>query len=473
MITLLLILLPMGMGFAVWATRKNPRLAMAFLLVTALLHALGVLVLWASPGWEALAAPAWSSRWVGQDGISRVILSVTSVLFLGVAIHTRYWLPLEKCRHANSVERLLPDWVFIAGLLGFLGTMSLVASARNFGLLWVAVEATTLVSAPLILFHRSTHSLEAMWKYILICSVGIGFALFGTMLLAVAGEGGHIGLGMAELGRCGLHPAWFKAAFIFILAGYGTKMGLAPFHTWLPDAHSEAPGTVSALLSGALLNCSFLGIVRVWKIAPAGMLEFCNTLVIALGILSLATAAFFIIRQSDYKRMLAYSSVEHMGVIALLWSVGAEPAALLHLCTHSLLKMTLFLTAGNILLGCGTRRISELGGLFGPLPRNSTLWLIATLLICGLPPSPLFLTEFVLVTTAGPILGAAVLALLFAVFAGMTLNVLNMTAGPAGTCVPRPPAAAEAERLTQIPGMALALTLLAGIWLTLLFIRTL
>ena len=203
--------------------------------------------------------------------------------------------------------------------------MTLVTVSHHFGLMWVGVEATTLASAPLIYFHRQHRSLEATWKYLLICSVGIALALLGNFFLAVAA--GRAGrqldgpLSLSDLsGRCriGLIVSWLKAAFLFFLVGYGTKMGLAPLHTWLPDAHSEAPSVVSALLSGALLNCAFLAILRVHRFAPPpGEAAFSQGLLVFFGLISMGVAAMFILGQADFKRMLAYSSVEHMGILAL------------------------------------------------------------------------------------------------------------------------------------------------------------
>src|SRR5439155_12404295 len=174
------------------------------------------------------------------------------------------------------------------------------------GLLWIAVEATTLASAPLIYFHRHHRSLEATWKYLLICSVGIGLALLGNFFLAVAasgasGAGGSLSIGALREHAAQLHMPWLKGAFLFLLVGYGTKMGLAPLHTWLPDAHSEAPSVVSALLSGALLNCALLGIVRVQQVcAAAGQAAFGQGLLVGFGLLSMAVAAVFILGQADY-----------------------------------------------------------------------------------------------------------------------------------------------------------------------------
>lgn len=415
--------------------------------------------------------PQWRNslgNWIGFDDLAVIVLAVTSILFLAVTFQTIFWMKADD-RYSDGHAHLLIAGkpIFLPAQLAFLATMSLVISARNFGLLWVAVEATTLVSAPLICYHLSARSLEAMWKYLLICSVGIGLALFGTMAMAVSAHSAGVhGLGFNDLAGMSdsFHHGWFKAAFVFILAGYGTKMGLAPFHTWLPDAHSEAPGTVSALLSGALLNCSFLGIVRVLNVAPGPLQELCNELLITLGVISLAVAAFFILRQTDFKRMLAYSSVEHMGLIAILWAIGLEDAAILHICGHSLIKMTLFMLAGNILLAYGTRNIAYVGGIFKTLPANALLWIIGILLICGTPPSPLFITEFVLVReliVQSPILAAVILLLLFTVFAGMARICLKMCMGEAIN-VPVAERLAQTERIALLPSVAMTGALMLG-----------
>lgn len=473
MILLLLILIPLTAAFAAWFAGSRTWLIRSILLLTALSHT--VLTICAicsqSPASFFWRGQEWIGIDIGLDDAGTIFLLITSLLFLFVSLHTLMWLPADRAveGHTHKPAGFQRDSVFIPCMLAFLSTMTLVITARNFGLLWVAVEATTLVSAPLICFHRSDRSLEAMWKYLLICSVGIGLALFGTMLMAVAAESaGHIGMNMTELAKHSdsFHTGWFKAAFIFILAGYGTKMGLAPFHTWLPDAHSEAPGTISALLSGSLLNCSFLGIIRFCQITPEELKPFCSNLLIALGFLSLIVAAFFIIRQSDFKRMLAYSSVEHMGLAALLWGSGLESVSFLHLCGHSVLKMALFLLAGNILLAYGTRSVAAVGGMFGRIPRNAVLWITAILLICGTPPSPLFVTEYLLVRESGFLFGAVVLLLLFAVFAGMSMACLKMCMGNPQDSVTEPERTTAAERLWVIPAAAVIIALAAGTFLT-------
>ena len=205
--------------------------------------------------------------------------------------------------------------------------MTLITVAHHLGLMWVAMEATTLAAAPLLYFNRNPRSLEATWKYLLIGSVGIALALLGSFFLAYAAL--YTGLGtLAALRRSGAQRAalsrpWLHAAFVLLLVGYGTKMGLAPMHTWKPDAYGEAPGLVGTLLAGGLTSCAFLAILRVYQICTAaGEAEFARELLIALGLLSMASPAVFMARQRDFKRMLAYSSVEHMGILVLGIGIG-------------------------------------------------------------------------------------------------------------------------------------------------------
>ena len=462
MITVFLIFMPLVVMLAVWASGERHHLQVTLLNIAALLHCIAVAILWIRPQWDDLV-PRQVSSLVGQDALSLTVLSVVSVLFLLSSLQTIKYFPMVRKRFIANAEKFLSPALVIICLLGFLCSMTLVASARNFGLLWVAMEATTLASAPLIIFRRSAGSLEAMWKYILICSVGIGFALFGTMLLAIAGGNNHAGMDMALLAQCNLHPVWFKAAFVFILAGYGTKMGLALFHSWMPDAYSEAPGVLSVLSSGALLACAFLGVVRVLEIAPAEARIFCRNLMIALGLLSLALAAFFIMRQQDYKRMLAYSSMEHMGLAAILWAMGLAYAALLHIIVHSLLKVALFMTADNIQLAYNTQKISSVSGLLGNSRKNGLVYLIAILALCGMPPSPLFVTEIMLVAGAGPWLGGLVLLLLFVVFGGMTYHAMRMTMGEKVALAVDESEIRQLEKLSFIPRTVLILAVLAGV----------
>ncbi|MBE6404456.1 MAG: hypothetical protein E7040_00370 [Lentisphaerae bacterium] len=458
MFELYLLLLPLFGGALIYLCKNNLKAIRLLLVLTALLHNAGCVLLVLYPQWNI---PVFR-QYFGSDDISLFVLCIMSFLFLCAAAHAYTWLPVE---HKHDPHHM-PMNIFCAILCAFVFTMTLVAVARNYGLLWVAVEATTLASAPLINFHRSAGSTEAMWKYLLICSVGIGLALFGTFLLGMSAklpDGTAAGLNFSAFGKdVIINPDYFKVAFIFCFAGYGLKMGLAPFHTWLPDAHSEAPSMVSLMLSGTLLNCSFLGIIRVFDIAPEPLKDFCKEYFLIFGVLSLAVAAFFIIKQSDYKRMLAYSSVEHMGLLAIMWGLSMQEITLLHMTFHSLCKMLLFLVAGNILVAYGTRRVDQIHGMFSRLKRNSALWLMGIILICGMPPSPLFLTELMLIQKAGFVLGGIIILFLFMVFCGMTYNALRMTMGEDLACPVREQDL-DAEKLFKVPAIIVFLLIFSGI----------
>lgn len=398
------------------------------------------------------------------------VLGITSFLFFFVVVYLRSWLPAEEeYARIRKEGKGMSIKTFSAILPLFLATMTLTALSRDFGMLWVAVEATTLASAPLINYHKTKSSLEAMWKYLLLCSLGIGLALFGTMLLSASLAPGS---SLSFTGMSVVNVFFFNVAFVFCFAGYALKCGLAPFHCWLPDAHSEAPAPVSALLSGSLLNCAILGIWRIRDVAPQGTLDFCNDFFIFFGVLSLIVAAIFIIGQKDFKRMLAYSSVEHMGLIAMMIGFSTEGTALVHMIFHSFIKLALFLAAGNILLYTGTRKISAVQGLFTSLPRNAKAWMLGMLFICGTPPSPLFFTEWALVTRAGLLYGGLVLFLLFVIFCAMCHIVLKMTMGEPSVAKDPVPVSG-AEKAAFVPLFVLY-GIIAGILLTavLLYLAT-
>ena len=391
--------------------------------------------------------------WFGLDALGLLFLAVISGLFFGASVYAVKYLSFEKYDPGEDADEGFifnnePEPVFIGCLLLFLSAMTAVTVSRHLGMLWAAVEATTLLSAPLIYFHRHKRSLEATWKYLLICSVGIALALMGNLFLGAAGikAGADLDLGSLLAKAAMLDPAWLKAGFLFLFVGYGTKMGLAPFHTWLPDAHSESPAVVSALLSGALLNCAFLGILRAAQVcAGAGLADFTGDILILFGLLSLITAALFILGQRDYKRMLAYSSIEHMGILSLGIGLGggAIYGALLNAVAHSLTKAGLFFVSGVILAAYKTKQITEVKGLFRHLPKTGILWLTGFFLITGTPPSGIFLGKLMILkaAVAGGHYAAAAAYLFFlaVVFAGLGRIFLKMTFGEA------PPVAAAGK----------------------------
>lgn len=325
----------------------------------------------------------------------------------------------------------------------FVFTMLLAVGTDDVGLMWVAVEGTTLASVFLVNLERSRASVEAAYKYLLICSIGVAIAFIGTVLVYFAdiSQLGHEAdaLRWTTLVRLapGLPARVVELGFVFLLVGYGTKAGLAPMHTWLPDAHSEAPAPVSALMSGVLLSVGVYALVRFKTVVDlAASPEFTQRLLLALGLLSIAIAAAFLWASTNYKRMLAYSSIEHIGLVCLGLGFGGAAGvggAILHVANHALAKSVLFLLSGRIRTAYGSADISAVTGLLGAMPVTGGLFLLGMLALMGLPPFGLFVSE-VLIFSAGFQSGHwmfAVTALLFLVgaFAGLLRSAHRMLYG--------------------------------------------
>jgi hydrogenase-4 component F len=324
----------------------------------------------------------------------------------------------------------------------FTFTMLFAVTSNNVGFMWIAIEATTITSAMLIPLHVTKASVEASWKYILIGSIGIALAFGGTVLgyfdfVHLAGRQ-DVALNWTVLMATAshLHPPVIKLAFVFILIGYGTKAGLAPMHTWLPDAHSEAPAPLSAMMSGVLLAVALYAVIRWEAVVNAAVGPgFTDGLFIALGVLSIVIAAFSIVIQRNYKRMLAYSSIEHTGLICVGLALGplGTFAAMLHLLNHSLAKSMMFFLAGRVLLRYRTTEISRVSGLLKVMPWTGGLFAAGVLAVIGLPPFGLFMSEFALFRAgfvAGrPWLMGLVLALLTVAFVSMVGHLNRMLYG--------------------------------------------
>jgi hydrogenase-4 component F len=400
--------------------------------------------------------------WLALDPPGRLLLLLLSVLFAICALYAVGYL---------RYRRELSNRVFVPCLLIFHGMTTLVACAQHLGLMWVAMEAATLTTAPLIYFNKTPRSIEATWKYLLVGSVGIALALLGSFFLAYASLGGDSSLLFRDLlARASqMNRSWLQVAFVLLLVGYGTKMGLAPMHTWKPDAYGEAPGVVGALLAGGLTNCAFLALVRVYHIcAAAGEGGYARSLLIFFGILSIALAAVFMVGQRDFKRMLAYSSIEHMGILVLGVGLGGAGifAALLHMVNNGLTKGVLFLSAANIHRAFDSKSIDEVRGAMRRVPLSGTLFLLGFFAITGSPPFGPFVSEFLIVSRAFAadqfLIGGALLALLLLVFVGMGRTVLAMVQG-----LPLPEAGRSSYRdglLTGVPVvLSLALVLLLGL----------
>ena len=319
----------------------------------------------------------------------------------------------------------------------FLSAMALAVLASSLGLLWVAVEATTIVTAFLVGQRRTRAAVEAAWKYVVICSTGIAMALLGTFLLNYAAGTGLDWAGLTA-NAAGLDPGVTRIAVVMLILGFGTKAGLAPLHSWLPDAHSQAPAPVSALMSGVLLAVAFYAILRVKAIADVTLgTGFARTLLAVIALASLLVAATALIAQRDYKRMLAYSSIEHMGLLALGAAIGgplATTAVLLHMLGHGLAKSTLFLSAGHILQTTGTTQIATVRALATRAPVIAGCFGAGVLALIGFPPFSIFASEFALARAGfGAGLGwltATVFVLVLVIAATLVGHTSRMLLGP-------------------------------------------
>jgi len=353
-----------------------------------------------------------------------------------------------------------------------LGAMNLALVANNVGLMWVGVEVATLATVMMVGTYRTPEAIEAAWKYFILGSVGIGLAFFGTVLtylVASKALGGGLpamawDLMVENAGK--FDSSLLSLAFVFLLVGYGTKVGLAPFHAWLPDAHSEGPTPISAVLSGLLLNVGLYALLR-FKIVVAGNPGAVNVgaILIVLGAVSLLFAAFMLLRRRDIKRLFAYSSIEHMGITTFAFGVGgplANFAGLLHMSMHSLTKSAIFFAVGHIAQAKGTQRIADVSGLSVTHPALALGFALGVIAIAGLPPFGVFMSEFLLVSSAisrQPLLTLVLVVGLLVAFAALLLRMHGLLFGA-------PTGKSGHVSASYVPlFMHLVLVLIAGLWL--------
>lgn len=380
------------------------------------------------------------------DSVSIIVLDLVLLIGLMTAIYSVGYLEKERADGKIDYRRMKLYYIL---MYSFIFTMILALTVRNMGVMWIAIEATTLSSAFLVGFNNDKLALESAWKYVIICSVGIALGLLGVIFLHVSSSGilneaNSLDWTVLFDNAKVLNSPVLRFAFIFILVGFGTKAGLAPMHTWLPDAHSQAPSPISALLSGVLLNSAMYAIIRTVAIVNKnlGNSTFTGGLMIAAGMLSILTAALFILTQKDYKRLLAYSSIEHMGLISLsvgLFTPASLFAAFFHMINHSLTKSMLFLSSGSVLHKYGTRDISKVKGILKSLPVTGPIFLLGLFAIGGMPPFGVFASEFNVLAAffeAGAdtgkinilllIIGGVTALLLAIVFAGIVYALFKM-----------------------------------------------
>jgi len=345
--------------------------------------------------------------WFFIDSFNVFLVALTAFVAFTTALFSRPYMRIEK-EHGKLNDKRLR--LYHSSYQIFIGAMFLALTTNNMGILWVAMEAATLATVLLVSLYRTPESLEAAWKYFILCGVGIALALFGTILLyfaaeKVLGSGGSALLWTHLNGvKDRLEPTVLSLAFVFLLVGYGTKVGLAPLHSWLPDAHAEGPTPVSAVLSGLLLNVALYAVMRS-KVLVDGALEnnMASQLMMGFGLLSVVLAAFLIKRQTDVKRMFAYSSIEHMGLITFAFGMGgpvANFAALLHMTMHSLTKSAIFFAVGHATQKAGTQLMADISGLIKTNPTIGWGLMLGTVAILGVPPFGVFASEFLIITTA-------------------------------------------------------------------------
>ncbi|TFD23786.1 proton-conducting transporter membrane subunit [Cryobacterium sp. TMS1-13-1] len=404
--------------------------------------------------------PSAGGGMLRADALSAYMLSVVGAVGL-----VSTWGGLSSA--ASSRTRDAAGYEALIAL--FLAAMSLAVLADSIGLMWAAVEATTIATAFLVGHHRTRRSLEAAWKYVILGSVGVAIALLGIVLIYAASVGTDTPtlswrlLSQADLG---LDPALITAGGALAVLGFATKSGLAPMHSWLPDAHSQAPAPVSGLMSGVLLSVALYAILRIQSITNLVIgPEFLRTMLCIGGLLSLLVAASLLIRQRDYKRMLAYSSIEHMGLMAIGVAIGpaALPSVLLYILGHGLIKATLFVISGRILKIEGTPVIADVRALLVRRPGLAIPWLMAMAAIVGFPPFSIFFSEVGIIMAGwsvglGGVVGAA-LVLLLVIFAAFTRLTVQMTIGAPAATVPPSPQALTPDYSTHGPILPIILAL--------------
>jgi hydrogenase-4 component F len=402
------------------------------------------------------------------DPLNVFLVALTAFVGWTTAVFSRPYMRVEQ-DHGNMTPARMRLYHSMYQLFSF--AMLLALTTNNMGILWVAMEAATLTTVLLVSVYRTAASLEAAWKYFILCGVGIALALFGTVLLYMAAErvfgaeGGALLWTRLDFAKGRLDPNIITLAFAFLFIGYGTKVGLVPLHNWLPDAHAEGPTPVSAVLSGLLLNVAMYALLRC-KVLTDGALhdQLAGRLLIGFGLASVVVGAFFLSRQKDVKRMFAYSSIEHMGLVAFAFGLGgpiATFAGLLHMTVHSLTKSAIFFAVGHATQKAGTQVMSEIRGLIKVSPTVGWGMMLGSIAILGIPPFGVFASEFLILTTAmreQPWATPFLLLALGVAFASVFSRVLPMVFGET-TVRPLAHAPALLPVFTH-----LALALMLGVW---------
>ena len=454
---LLLIIVPL-VGAAIAAAWPSNRTRPWLLPVFGFVHVVLTFWLFINP---PVVAPG---AWLGFDPLARAVLPAVSLLFLVCAAYGVSYLRIRSER---------PNRVFVALLLAILGLLSAGHQARHLGLLWIATEAVTLAAVPLLHFNGTPRAFEATWKYLLVGGTGIALSLLGSFCLGYASlHGGGVGdLTFTALTAqgAGLSRPWVLTAWVLLLVGYGTKMGLAPMHTWKPDAYGEAPSIVGAILAGGVTTVAFTAILRVRSvIGAAGEGAIANRTLLVIGLFSMLVAALFLLGTRDLKRMLAYSSVEHMGILCIGAALGGAgvAAALFHVWSNGLTKGALFLSAGNIRRAAGSASMDDVRGMSLLTPRSAAIFVTGMFAVTALPPFGPFFSELQVVRAAlasgHGVATTMFLGCLLLAFFGLTRVVFGIADGR-----PRPTTRTNAQRFVETAGVIVPPLVLLGLslWL--------
>jgi hydrogenase-4 component F len=409
------------------------------------------------------------SHYLLIDDLNIVFICLNCFIGLTTSIFSASYIA-----HELEIGRLTPAYLrfYHAMYQILIFAMNLALSANNIGLMWVAIEIATLTTVMMVGIYRTHEALEAAWKYFILGSVGIALALFGTILVYVAaepvvGEGLNSMVWTTLLGHAAaFDPALLNVAFVFILLGYGTKVGLVPLHAWLPDAHAEGPTPISAVLSGLLLNVALYAVLRFKLLMTANAAAIApGPLMVIMGLVSVIFAAFMLYRRTDIKRMFAYSSIEHMGIITFAFGMGgplANFAGLLHMTMHSLTKSGIFFAVGHIAQVKGTQEIRDICGLTESHPWLGWSLVLGVVAICGFPPLGIFMSEFLIVSSTFariPLLAILLVSGLLVALGALLLRLNGLAFGePRGGMAP--------VKASHVPLMAhLALVFAAGLYL--------
>jgi len=436
--------------------------------VAAFLNMLASALTFMAGAW-LLVYPRYRSDILIVDDFNCYLVALTTFVAFTTSIFSASYIG-----HELSIGRLTPEFLrfYHALYQAMVGAMNVALLANNVGLLWVGVEVATLSTVMMVGIYRTPEAIEAAWKYFILGSVGIALAFFGTILVylvaqEVLGEGlPSMAWDLMVENAVKFDPALLSLAFVFLLVGYGTKAGLAPFHAWLPDAHAEGPTPISAVLSGLLLNVALYALLRFKMILAAapGTID-AGLVLIVVGLASLLFASFMLYRRRDIKRLFAYSSIEHMGIITFAFGMGgplANFAGLLHMTMHSLTKSAIFFAVGHVAQAIGTQRIADIKGLSVSHPVLGVGLALGVIAIVGMPPFGVFTSEFLLVSSSfarHPLLAVLLVAGLIVGFGALILRLQNVLFG-------EPTGPGGEVKATYVPlFLHMALVLMAGLWL--------